>query len=119
MHGGQIQYESGGQRDNIGFWTDPADWADWEFAVTTPGKFELTAEIAALDRSAVEVSIGSQKTQSETPATGDYTKFETVKLGILEIPSSGKTILAIHAVSSGWHPVNVKSVRLQPAGSKN
>jgi len=119
MHGNEIQYESGERRDNIGFWMNPADWADWEFALTTAGKFELTAQIAATDRSALDVSIGDQKTQCETPATGDYGNFETVKLGVLEVASGGKKTLAIHAVQSGWHPVNVKSIRLQLVGTHN
>ena len=31
LHGSTFQYESGGQLDNIGYWTTPEDWADWEF----------------------------------------------------------------------------------------
>ncbi|HEY5914243.1 MAG TPA: alpha-L-fucosidase, partial [Verrucomicrobiae bacterium] len=117
MHGDQIQYEPGEHRDSIGFWTKPDDWADWEFVVAKPGKFELTAEIAAMGKSAVVVAIGSLKSKAETPNTGDYGKFEQVKLGSLEIKSSGKATLSIRAVPDGWSPVNVRSIRLQPTGA--
>jgi alpha-L-fucosidase len=113
-HGDQLRYESGEHRDSLGFWVNPADWADWEFSVSKPGKFELSAEIASMGRSALEIKVGSQKARGETPATGDYGKFERVKLGTLEIKSSGKATLALHAVQEGWSPVNVKSLRLQP-----
>ena len=46
----EIKYETGDQRDNLGFWTNPDDWADWTFKVTRPGKFEVTREIAALEQ---------------------------------------------------------------------
>jgi len=118
MHGGNIQYESGARRDNIGFWTNPADWADWEFRVVNPGTFEVWAEVAAPARSAVTVSVGDQRSRGETPATGDYGNFDRVRLGTLQIKSPGKTSLSIRAVKDGWRPVNVKSIRLQPVAGQ-
>jgi alpha-L-fucosidase len=115
FHGEQIKYESGSQRDNIGFWLDPKEWADWEFTVTKPGKFDVTAEIAGPERSALEVSVADQKAKAATPATGDYGRFRRMKLGTLEIPATGKSTLAVHGVEEGWRPVNVKSIRLTPA----
>ena len=39
VHGEHAQYEAGGGKDNIGYWTDKADWVSWDFNVPTPGKF--------------------------------------------------------------------------------
>ncbi|MCX6921651.1 MAG: alpha-L-fucosidase, partial [Verrucomicrobia bacterium] len=117
MHGGQIQFESGEQRECIGFWLDPADWADWEFKLTRTGKFEITAEIAGLDKASLEVSVGDSKSTGAITATGDYGKFKAAKLGVVEIASPGKVTLAVRAVKDGWHPVNLKSIRLKPIAS--
>ncbi len=115
LHGSEIKYETGHQRDNIGFWTNPADWADWEFKVTRPGRFEVIAEIAALERAFLEVSVGTgSSTKGRANASGDYGKFRVVNLGYLEIPSSGKATLAVHPVEEGWHAVNLKAIRLKP-----
>jgi alpha-L-fucosidase len=115
LHGSQIKYEVGHERDNIGFWTNPADWADWEFKVTKPGRFEVTAEIAALERPYLEVSIdGGGSIRGRVNDSGDYGKFRYMKLGDLEIPSPGKVTLAVHAVKEGWHPLNLKAIRLKP-----
>jgi alpha-L-fucosidase len=114
FHGEQIRYESGHQRDNIGFWTDPSDWADWEFKATKPGTFTVVAEVAAPEAASFEVSVGDQKVRAEAPVTGDYGKFKTVTLGKIEIKSAGKTSLALHAVQDGWHPLNVKAIQLKP-----
>ena len=46
VHGEQLRYEGGENHDNLGFWTNPADWAEWPVKITRPGKFTVTAEMA-------------------------------------------------------------------------
>ena len=115
LHGDQIQYESGDQRDNLGFWLNPADWADWEFKATKAGKFELTAEIAGLDTAAFVVGLGAQKVKTTVKATGDYGKFEVAPIGTIEITSPGTITLSVRPVKEGWHPINLRSIRFKPA----
>jgi alpha-L-fucosidase len=113
-HGGQIRYESGGSRDNIGFWLDPADWVEWQFLVKKPGVFTVTVEIAAQGPGRFTLSVGDKHLTAQSPVTGDYGKFTTLALGKIEIPSAGKTSLAVKAVREGWQPVNVKAITLVP-----
>jgi alpha-L-fucosidase len=117
LHGDQIKYETGHQRDNLGFWTNPADWADWEFRVTRPGKFDVIAEVAALEKASLEVAAGGSTTVGAAAATGDYGKFKAAKLGALDIPSAGKVTLAVRPVKDGWHPLNLKTIRLNPVAA--
>jgi alpha-L-fucosidase len=117
LHGDEIKYESGDQRNNLGFWTNPADWADWTVEVTRPGKFDVTAEVASLDKASLEVSVGGSRTRGAVPVTGDYGKFKVTKLGVLEIAAPGKVTLAVRPVTDGWHPVNLKAIRLKPAAA--
>lgn len=112
LHGSQIQYESGGAHDNLGYWFNTDDWADWDFQVTKPGKFVVTAEIAAPTATSFELSIGGQTLRGEAPVTGDYTTFQTVPLGTIEIPKAGKANVAVHPVKDGWQPMNLRSVEL-------
>ena len=72
LHGDEIKYETGPQRGNIGFWLQPRRLgADWTFQATRPGKFDVTAEVAALDKASVEVAVGNSKTVGtpQPPAT--------------------------------------------------
>jgi alpha-L-fucosidase len=115
-HGSEIKYESGHDRDNLGYWTNPTDWADWTFQVTKPGKFDVTAEIAAMDKASLEVSVGDSRSQGSATATGDYGKFRVARLGTIEIAAPGKATLAVHPVKDGWHPLNLKAIRLKPSG---
>jgi alpha-L-fucosidase len=114
-HGNELKYETGEQRDNLGFWTNPADWADWEVTVAKPGKFDVSAEVAALERASLQVSVGERRAEGAATATGDYGKFRMVRLGSIEIPESGKITIKLRAVADGWHPLNVKAIRLKPA----
>jgi alpha-L-fucosidase len=113
LHGG-LHYESGGGKDNIGFWTNPEDTASWSFKVNRPGKFKVMAEIAAEASGKFEVMVGEQKVQGTAPATQDYTKFQSTNLtGALDI-SAGNVTLTVKAVGEGWQPMNLRSLQLVP-----
>ncbi len=112
LHGGGIKFESGHERNCIGFWTNPGDWADWQFEIAKPGRFEVTAEVAGPEKASLEVSVGKSATKGAAAATGDYGKFKLARLGVVEIPTAGKTTLTVRPVKAGWHAVNLKAVRL-------
>ena len=112
LHGSTIQFEAGEPHNNIGYWFHPEDWADWDFKVTHPGKFLVTAELAAPAITSFELSVAGQTFRSATPVTENFTTFRTVSLGTVEIPNSGKLTLAVHPISGGWQPMNLKAVLL-------
>ena len=118
LHGSALQYESGGGHDNIGYWFHPEDWASWEFKPKHPGKFQVTAEIASPVPTSFELSVAGQTLRCAAPVTGNYTTFESVVLGGIEISHAGNIILAVHPVQDGWQPMNLKSVTLTPVAAK-
>jgi alpha-L-fucosidase len=114
LHGG-LQYESGNGKDNVGYWTNPEDTANWTFKVDRAGKFSVTAEIAAEASGNFEVIVGGQKLSGTAPATKDYTKFKRANLiGALDL-AAGSVTLTVKPVAEGWQPMNLRSVRLVPA----
>ena len=113
LHGSSFQYESGGLLDNIGYWTTPEDWADWEFKVSQPGRFMLSAVIAAAASGSFEISVAGQTLRRAAPNTGNYVEFKPVELGQVEIPAAGKAILAVRPIKEGWQPMNLKAIRLE------
>ena len=112
-HGG-IQYETGGGKDNLGFWTNAADWAEWPVQITRPGTFTVTARIAAQGSGTFMVEAGGLSLTGTAPNTGDYTQFQTVTLGTLTISAAGPTSISVHPVADGWQPINLKSLTLTP-----
>jgi alpha-L-fucosidase len=115
-HGGKLKLENADPQGNLGFWLDAADWAEWKFEVTKPGGFTVVAEMAALASGKFTVTVGDRSLQSAAPVTGDYRKFQQVTLGRIEIPSAGKTSLAVKPIAAGWQPMNLKSLVLKPGG---
>ena len=62
----------------------------------------------------MELSAGESRLPAAIASTGSYEKFKTVKLGSIEIAGAGVAILALHPVNEGWHPINLRSLRLTP-----
>lgn len=114
LRGQTIKTESHQHKENIGFWMNPADYVEWQFTVSKPGRFELSAELAATGASALELTCGAAKLSVKVPVTGDYKKFKKLTLGTLEIPAAGKAAVTLKAVKAGWHPVNVRAIVLRP-----
>ncbi len=114
LHGSTFQYESGGLLDNIGYWTTPEDWVDWEFKIKEPGKFTVSAEIAAPVSGSFEISAGGQALSCAAPKTANYVSFRTATLGVIDLPASGKVVLAVRPIKEGWQPMNLKAIRLEP-----
>jgi len=112
-HGGQLQYESGGGKDNLGYWTNPEDWASWDLDVRAPGTFAVMAEIAAQGSGDFVIRVGDVYIKGTAPNTGSYTKFVAVKLGTMDIPA-GRQTLTVRPVAQGWQPLNLKAIRLTP-----
>ncbi len=117
LHGSTIQYEIGSGHDNIGYWMNPDDWADWEFEVLQPGKFNLSAVMAATTPASFELSVAGQTLRCTTPMTENYVTFKRVELGAVEIPVAGKVMLAVHPVKDGWQPMNLRAIKLTPVAA--
>jgi hypothetical protein len=111
-HGEQIRYEAGPDRDNLGFWTNANDWAEWEVDIARPGCFKVTAEIAALAGSRFQVVLADQTLEGSAPNTGDYGRFQQVEVGAVELTSAGKTRVAVRPIPEGWQPMNLRSLDL-------
>jgi hypothetical protein len=114
LHGNTFKYEVGGPLDDIGFWTDPSDWADWPIRVRAPGRYTIAAVIAAPASGAFDVSIGGQSIRCAAPVTANYFDFKLAILGTIDVSSAGVTTLAVRPVTDAWKPMNLKSVTLIP-----
>jgi alpha-L-fucosidase len=115
-HGANIKYEQGGGKDNIGYWTKPADYVTWVCRVTDPAKFqvELTYACPQPGGSDFVVEVADHKLEGKVEATGDWTKFETKALGTVEL-GADRHILTVKAKNLvGEGVMNLKAIVLKP-----
>ncbi|MCX8108325.1 MAG: alpha-L-fucosidase, partial [Verrucomicrobiae bacterium] len=52
LHGHTLRYESDASKRCIGYWTDPNEWAEWEFRLSAPSRFSVYLETAAQEAGA-------------------------------------------------------------------
>jgi alpha-L-fucosidase len=114
VHGSSLTNESKGGKDNLGFWTDSEDWADWAVTLAKPGRFRVVAELATSQPTAFTVRIGDQTLRGAAPNTGDYNTFQNVELGTVEVKTSGNLVIEVRPVTENWQPMNLRSIQLIP-----
>lgn len=113
MHG-EVQSQGSGSEENIGWWTNPADFFEYQFKAVRPGTYHVTTETSCLNTSKLVVQFGSNLREVDVPKTGDYNKFAPLDLGTIEITKTGMVTIAVRAVAKGWSPVNVKALTVKP-----
>lgn len=114
MHGGQVKTEGNGNNLNIGFWDKSDDWVSWDkVKITQPGTYKVSAQIAAMgDNSGFSLEIGGQTLKATAPNTGDWTKYQTVELGQVEIKDAGTLAVNVRPDAATWKPINLRSIQL-------
>jgi alpha-L-fucosidase len=119
VHGHTARYESGGGKDNIGYWTDPADYVTWGFRVNVPGTFDVKITYACdngVGGSEYTVAIAEQEFGGTVRGTGNWAAFVTQKLGTVKIGKTGTYTLSVKPKTMPHSAVmNLKSVTLMPA----
>jgi len=117
VHGSTARYEAGRGKDNIGFWTNPADWVSWDFVLSKPGTFEVEVVQACPAGSGgrYTVAVGGQKLAGEVKTTGDWARFATEKLGTVTLEKPGRYTLAVKPANKvGEAVMNLRAVILRP-----
>ena len=111
-----MRYEPKPEKNCLGFWTDPQDFAEWEIKVAKPGKFKVCVhQGSATGDSKVAVQLGDQKLQFTVQNTGDFHKISEVSVGEIEIKEPGTYHLAIKPeTKNGSAIMDVQKVVLQP-----
>ncbi len=113
--GSNTQVEMKNNLPNIGFWTDPQSWVEWQFTIDKPGSFAIHIDAAnpAAD-SRAEIRIGEIVRPVSFPPTGDYATFQENRLAIVTLDQPGEYALQIRPVRDAWNPINVRSITLKP-----
>src|SRR4029079_9884712 len=104
------------EKNCLGFWTLPEDFAEWELKVDKPGKYKITVhQGSSTGGSEVAVQFDSQRLQFTVKNTGDFHKPEPVQIGEVKVDKPGTYRLAIKPQSKKGNAVmDVQKVVLTP-----
>jgi hypothetical protein len=97
-----MRYEPKPEKDCLGYWTEPDDFAEWEFEVQKPGRYKVAVVHGCgggNHGSEVEVRQDGQALKFTTQDTGGFQNWQEVQVGEIEIKKPGRQRLAIDPVN--------------------
>lgn len=112
--GSDTRLETSKGAKNIGGWTNDQSWVEWEFRTNKPGRYEVTALVAAEQDSNIELQIGDEKLSAICPATGGYDVYRSEPMGTVELAQPGVLALQMRPSRGNWQPINLRLVKLVP-----
>jgi len=119
IHGQTAQYEQGGGRDNIGFWTRQDDYVTWPCEVSKAGRYAVEVTYACpAGNEGSEFTVGLEsggKVGGQVKATGSWTAFKPEALGQIELPAGRQTVAVRATTMPRGAVMNLQQVRLTPA----
>lgn len=118
VHGRKLRYEAASNKNVLGFWTDPADWAEWTFTAPAAGLYEVEVQQGCGRGSggaAVDVEVGGATLPFTVVDTGHFQQLVQVSVGTVVL-SAGEHTLALKPRSKpGAAVMDVRRVVLRPA----
>jgi hypothetical protein len=114
LRGEHVRVEQIAGEHNIGYWLSASDAVEWPCQLNSPGKFEVSAEVAGPSASEFVIELGGQQLAAQVPATGSFDKFETVDLGSIDLKEPGKQTATIRPSSQSWNAINLRRIVLRP-----
>ncbi len=116
--GTQLRFEPAPHKNTLGYWTNAADTARFEFTVTAPGTFTVSVLQGAGKGSGgaeVELAVGESKAKFTVKDTGGFQAFERREIGELTIEKAGRHTLTVTAKSKpGVAVMDLREVVLSP-----
>jgi len=113
-----MRYEPKPEKNCLGFWTDPDDFAEWEFEVKKPGRYKVIVSHGCgggNEGSTVAVKQGDQALKFTVKDTGGFQKWTDAEVGEIEIKQPGVQRLVIDPETKAKSAVlDVQKVVLKP-----
>ena len=117
-HSVMMRYEPATNKNCLGYWVTPSDWAHWDLTVTAPGTFDVEVWQGCGNGnggSDVVVEVGGEKLAFVVEETGHFQNFVPRRIGRVKLASAGKQTLAIKPQRKQASAVmDIRKVRLVP-----
>ena len=106
VNGVTLRYEPAQKKQCLGYWSNPSDWASWDFIVKEPGDYTVTVRQGCgrgHGGSKVSVVSGTQKLIFNAEDTGGFQNWKNIDIGSIKLKEPGLNILEVR-------PLDKKSV---------
>ena len=114
-HSVTMRYEPATNKNCMGYWVNPNDWAAWEFSVAKPGTFEVEVwQGCNGGGSEVLVEVGGGKFTFVVENTGHFQNFKPRSLGKVTLAAGAHTLTVKPQLKKGGAVMDIRQVRLLP-----
>ena len=117
VHAQKMKYEEQTYKNVLGFWVNPADWAEWNFETSAEGTYTLDILQGCGKGSGgaeVEFAIGEQKFLTKIVETGHFQHMIRRDLGTVKLPAGKHTLTVKPKTKPGGAVMDLREVRLVP-----
>lgn len=120
VHGKTLRYEPEPHKNTVGYWTDPKDWASWQFEVKGPGDYDvdiLQGCGKGSGGSTVDFSAAGKTLTVTVQDTGGFQNFVTRRIGRFHFDKPGEYTLTVKpAHKPGVAVMDLRQVTMTRAG---
>ena len=98
VNGVTLRYEPAQKKQCLGYWSNPSDWASWDFIVKEPGDYKVTVRQGCgrgHGGSKVSIISGIQKLIFNAEDTGGFQNWKNIDIGSIKLKEPGLNILEV------------------------
>ena len=98
VNGVTLRYEPAQKKQCLGYWSNPSDWASWDFIVKEQGDYTVTVRQGCgrgHGGSKVSIISGTQKLIFNAEDTGGFQNWKNIDIGSIKLKEPGLNILEV------------------------
>jgi arylsulfatase A-like enzyme len=117
VHAKTMRYEAEPHKNVLGYWTDPADWAEWEFDVPESGEYEVEIQQGCGDGcggALVAVEVGGERLEFTVQETGHFQQMILRTIGQVTLEAGRQKLAIKPQTKPGPAVMDVRRVVLRP-----
>lgn len=117
VHGEKIRYEPESNKNVLGYWTNPNDWAQWKFTPPAAGTYEVEVQQGCGQGSGgaeVDVEVGGQVLRFTVVDTGHFQNMIQLTIGQVSLENAEHTLAIKPRTKPGVAVMDIRRVVLRP-----
>ncbi len=117
VHGEKLQFEPLTHKNTVGYWVNPSDYAEWSYALDTPGEFEVEILQGCGGHAGSDVELGFSEgtVPFVVEETGHFQNFVWRKIGRVALKELGVQVMSLKCNKLAKGAVmDMRQVRLVP-----
>lgn len=111
LFGNRLCVESMDDQADLGYWSEPGDFAQWPIHISRSGEYQITAELSGQATNRFTVEVDDRKLAASFAGTTSFHEYTLNTLGELKL-SAGNHTLTVRPLPDKWQPMNLRCINL-------